>query len=104
MGKHKKHQVIGIGPPCPRCRQRTEVRAHTEITAKHLAQPFYYERWFYCNNRACRTTLIMPEEARVYRDEATRARFERYSSVPSRFEDVLLEVLDEGSGKAPWEE
>jgi hypothetical protein len=54
------------GPPCRRCKQATEVREHGAITEKHLAQPFYYTRWFRCTNRKCKTTLIMPEEFKVW--------------------------------------
>jgi len=54
------------GPPCPRCQHPTEVREHKAITAKELARPFYYSRWYNCANRNCRTTLIMPEEFKVF--------------------------------------
>ena len=69
------------GPPCPRCKHATEVREHGAITAKHLAQPFYYARWYRCTNGQCKTTLIMPEEFKVW-------NYKRGS-------DVALDVLDE---------
>jgi hypothetical protein len=32
------HKVVGMnGDPCPRCGEPTQIREHTEITAKHLA-------------------------------------------------------------------
>lgn len=63
----KRYNVINtLGEPCPRCGGPTEVREHTEITEKHLAQPFYYSRWFFCTNRQCRTQLIMPSKFIVW--------------------------------------
>jgi hypothetical protein len=67
------------GPPCPRCKQTTEVREHGAITAKQLAQPFYYARWHRCRNPECKTTLIMPEQFKVW----------NYKS-----KDIALDVLD----------
>jgi hypothetical protein len=33
------HKVVGMnGDPCPRCGEPTQIREHTEITAKDLAQ------------------------------------------------------------------
>jgi hypothetical protein len=77
------------GPPCLRCGCLTEVRQHKAITAKHLAQPFYYAYWHYCINRRCKTTLIMPEEARVYRGSQVVVE------EPAPHRDIALEVLDE---------
>jgi hypothetical protein len=66
------------GDPCPRCGQPTQVREHKAITEKHLAQPFYYTRWFNCTNDDCQTTLIMPEHYKVWRDvSADSTRDER---------------------------
>ncbi|GEM_PF-4860871 len=59
-------RLIVKGPPCPRCGQPTEVREHKAVTAKELARPFYYSRWYNCANRSCRATLIMPEEFKVF--------------------------------------
>jgi len=59
--------VIGVsGPPCPRCKLPTEVRAHRAITDKELQRPFYCSRWFICRNKRCKTTVIAPEEFRVW--------------------------------------
>jgi hypothetical protein len=46
------------GPPCRRCRQPLEVLEHRAITAKLLAQPYYFRRWYNCANRNCLTTTI----------------------------------------------
>ena len=77
------------GPPCPRCHQPTEIREHKAITAKQLAQPFYYSRWFKCLNGSCHTTLIMPEEFKVYRDSGVGI------VEPAPYRDIALDVLDE---------
>jgi hypothetical protein len=60
-------RLFSGGPPCPRCNQQTEVREHVAVTAKELAKPFYYSRWYKCLNSRCRTNLIMPNEFRVFR-------------------------------------
>lgn len=66
------------GPPCPRCKRQTDIRQHKAITDKHLSQPFYYTEWYACMNRKCRTSVIMPEDKKVYTtqeevvDERTR--------------------------------
>ena len=67
MSKRKiRHVVVGEnGDPCPRCGKPTEIRTHPAITGKHLAQPFYYSRWFYCLNPDCRTKQIMPDRYMV---------------------------------------
>ena len=59
-------KIIGIdGPPC-RCGCPTEIRERKRITGKELARPFYYTRWYNCRNRDCTTTLIMPDEFKVW--------------------------------------
>ena len=68
--KAKKYKVIpGDGDLCPRCGQPTEIREHTEVTAKHFNQPFYYSRWFNCVNSRCRTTLVMPSRFIVWKEK-----------------------------------
>src|SRR5262249_8777817 len=76
--KSKQHVIVpGAGDPCPRCGLPTQIREHDALTAKHLErQPFYYSRWFYCGRSECKAKQIMPDRFRVYRDEATRLRFE----------------------------
>lgn len=65
--RQPRYKVVGTaGEPCSRCGEPTQVREHTEITEKHLAQPFYYSRWFFCTNRQCRTQLIMPSKFIVW--------------------------------------
>ena len=53
------------GIPCPRCGEPTEIREHVAITSKHLRQPYYSSRWFYCRNPKCRVTLHTIEEFKV---------------------------------------
>ena len=45
------------------------MREHIEITDRQLNAPLYYSRWFYCSYADCRTTTIMPDEYRVYREQ-----------------------------------
>jgi hypothetical protein len=61
--------VPGRGDPCPRCCQPTEIREHPEITEKHLRQPYYYSRWFFCKNPRCKVTTYMHDRYRVYSDQ-----------------------------------
>lgn len=66
-----KFKIIGFdGIPCPRCRQRTQIREHVAITEKHLRQPFYFSRWFYCVNKHCKVSLHMAEEFKVWNNNA----------------------------------
>jgi hypothetical protein len=61
-----RHVVLdGRGDPCPRCGRPTEIREHACITDRERRRPFYYRRWFYCTNRRCRTTTIVPDRYRV---------------------------------------
>jgi hypothetical protein len=58
--------VAGEGPPCPRCARPTQIREHDRIKAKHLRQPYYFTRWFYCTNARCKVTLHMEERFKVW--------------------------------------
>ena len=58
--------VSESGPPCHRCKQATEVREHEVLGEQQRRAKFYYERWYRCTNRQCTTTLIMPEEFKVW--------------------------------------
>ena len=58
--------VVGLGPPCPRCKNLMQVREHAVITEKQLKKPYYYSRWHCCSTTNCRTKLVMPEKFRVY--------------------------------------
>lgn len=88
MTRHK-------GPPCPRCGYATEVRRHSEITAQRLRQPFFYSHWYICHNTRCRTTNIMPEEAKVWNNP------EAVPGVLRAGDDVVLDVLRETAD--PWD-
>ena len=100
MGKRKRSRVVPgeRGDPCPRCGRATEVREHVEVTPKHRRQPWYYSRWFYCTNPKCKTTMIMPDRYRVFRQGSARA--ERSAAD----EDIVMSVLAEQDGKPPWED
>ena len=100
MSKRKKYVVVGHnGKACHRCGRSTEIREHPEVTEKHLAQPYYYSRWFNCVNPKCRTTLIMDDQYRIPPVEA-----------PVRYQppDIVIEVLNALSasraGKLPWDD
>lgn len=87
--KKGKYKVVpGLGNPCPRCHRYTEIREHTEITEKHLTQPFYYSRWFRCNNARCQVTQYMPEEFKVFKEKR------EILQEPEPFDDIALSILD----------
>ena len=67
----------------------TEVRGHKRVTEGMLRQPFYYSKWFYCTNRQCKTTLIMPPECRVFREDG-----KVIEGMPEWKGDVVMETLD----------
>jgi hypothetical protein len=94
----KKYRIIPDqhGDPCPRCGRSTEVREHTQITDKHLRQPYYYSRWFYCRNPRCRTTMVMRDRYRVFPDEP------QPQPVSTTLADVALDRAR--SGKLPWDD
>jgi hypothetical protein len=58
--------VPSLGDPCPRCCQPTQIREHEAVLERHLRQPFYYRRWFYCLNPKCKVTTYMPERHKVW--------------------------------------
>lgn len=79
--------VNEFGEPCHTCNRPTQTREHLEITNKQLQQPFYYSRWYNCTNPECKTTLIMPDEFRVYNNnEASRAYFTAHQEWKERQE------------------
>ena len=100
MGKRKRSRVVPgeRGDRCPRCGRATEVREHVEVTPEHRRQPWYYSRWFYCTNPKCKTSMIMPDRYRVFRQDSARA--ERSAAD----EDIVMSVLAEQDGKPPWED
>jgi hypothetical protein len=104
MGKGNSNTVVvgRNGDRCPRCGQRTEIREHRNVTAKELAKPFYYARWFICVNRRCKTTMIMREEHKVWNGGGM-------VETPSVYRDMAIEVLDDMKTAGcltwpPWEE
>lgn len=106
-GKKMKHCVVGNnGIPCPRCGRPTEIREHTEVTARHLAQPFYYSRWFNCNASDCKTTLFMREEFRVFADPEQAQQAERFKAIKQQMTPVepIRRGRDPLPGEAPpWD-
>jgi hypothetical protein len=83
--------VPGAGPPCPRCGRATDVRSHRRVGARELRRPFYYAQWYYCMNRKCRATTIMPEEFKVFRDVPDMSG--RQEGVLRMGDDVVMDVL-----------
>ena len=68
------HVVVpGAGVPCPRCGRPTQIREHARITEKHLAQPYYFTRWFRCLHGDCVTKSVMVEKFKVWRGDGDRA-------------------------------
>jgi hypothetical protein len=66
--RQQNYRVVGQhGVLCPRCRQPTEIREHILLTKRHLRQPYYFSRWFYCRNPSCPVTLHMSEAFKVRR-------------------------------------
>jgi len=73
--KKQRYMVMGAdGVPCPRCALPTEIRQHAEITAKHLRQPYFFSRWFYCRNPDCPVTIHMQEEFKVWNGKNAAAQ------------------------------
>jgi hypothetical protein len=57
-------KIVGDdGDACPRCGQPTQIREHKSIRPKELRRPFYYSRWFYCDNPKCKTNTVVPESS-----------------------------------------
>ena len=85
--KRNNFNVLGNdGDCCPRCGELTQIREHIAISPKHLRQPFYYSRWFYCFNQNCITTMIMPEKFKVYREEVDRDQQKRLELVKDQLD------------------
>lgn len=96
--KHRKTTpTLGRGDPCPRCAYPMLVREHAQITDEQLNKPYYYARWFWCDNPACKTTTVMPERFKVF---PTQPEPEAAEEV---YDDIALTVLEQ-TGKPPWEE
>jgi hypothetical protein len=80
-GKKNKHYVVvrGWGDPCPKCCQPTQIREHDAITEKHRRQPFYFTRWFYCVNPACKTSMVMVERYKVWNAHVKEKEVREYA-------------------------
>ena len=83
------------GIDCPRCGLPTRTKEHERITAKELRKPFYYRRWFVCDNRHCRTTTIMLEEHKVFQSTTKSA------PTPTQVSPPLATPLPIWEGRIP---
>ena len=95
MGKSGRRNLViiaGKGDLCPRCKQPTQIREHIKTTEVELRKPFYYSRWFYCQNTSCKTTLIMPD------------RFKVLPKAPEASVEKAEEVATQTNLTPPWEE
>jgi len=92
MGKNS--HVTGYGPKCFRCGCKTLRFEHKRISEKMLKQPYYYTFWYCCINNNCKTTLIMPEQAKVKPDR----------SVQPELDLPFSEFLEIDPSKPPWDE
>lgn len=62
-----KYRVTGeVGKNCIKCGKPTEVREHTHISEKQLRQPYYFSKWYNCNNPTCKTSIFMDEKFKVW--------------------------------------
>lgn len=94
MAKRKSYLVeAGKGIACPRCGRATQIRAHKEITGKHLRQPFYYTRWFYCLHADCVVSLHMAEEFKVWNDNDAARKLRGMDAAAARRLDGVREQL-----------
>jgi hypothetical protein len=101
--KGKRTRIVGRdGDPCPRCQQPTEIREHTTITEKELSRPFYYRRWFNCTNPRCRTTLVMPERFKVYREAEPEPKTETQEWLERWWDGLTPD--ERGGERLPWED
>ena len=99
--KQSNRKIVGNdGPPCGRCKQPTQIRDLIAVTPKIQRRPFYYRR-YYCTDRSCKTTLIMPKEFRVFRNEKLREVFEQRERQTETNSDVALDFLDGTQGPLP---
>jgi hypothetical protein len=80
-------RLLEEGPPCPRCGGATAIFEHVRITKKQLQQPYYYRCWYKCEYRGCKTTLIMPEDQKVWNS--------RPDAVLNPGDDIVMDILSE---------
>jgi hypothetical protein len=71
--------VSNHGPGCPSCGRPTQIRVHDRIRPKHLRQPYFYERWFRCTYKDCKTTLYMQEKYKIWNDNARARQLQRFT-------------------------
>jgi hypothetical protein len=77
--RRQSNRVVlpGAGPACPRCGRPMQIREHRDITAELLRKPYYFSRWYRCMHRDCKTTLVTPDEFKVYNQPENRNTAER---------------------------
>jgi hypothetical protein len=101
----RRHLVVpGRGYPCPRCGKPTQIREHRAITDRELRRPFYYERWFHCQNPHCRTTVIVPDRYRVFNIQPEVQR--RMAQIAEQLAlapcNDWMTTADSSSAELPW--
>lgn len=64
MASKNRRAIPKFGRPCPRCGQKMAAYEPVTITQKMLKSS-YFLRWFICENGACPTSVVTPEEYRV---------------------------------------
>lgn len=109
MGRKKADSVLvdGDGPPCQRCLEKTQIRKHTSIKPRHLNQPFYYSEWYVCTNDECKTTLIMPEDKKVFRQQEDQDRSYASRLIEAQLDYAMTGKIDDEFADTadlpPWE-
>jgi hypothetical protein len=58
-----------------------EVRQHACIREKQRRQPYFYSRWYRCNNTSCRTREVMPPEFIVWNDNERGQQLRRLKAI-----------------------
>ena len=113
MGRKSKSRSFVVegkdGPPCPRCSMPTQIRKHEAVTERHLRQPFYYSEWHVCTNPECKTTLIMPDDKKVFRNVEDGDRSYASRLIEAQLEYAMTgkmddEFIDVADLRAPWED
>lgn len=67
-----------------------QVREHDWIRERHLKQPYYYTRWYYCTYPDCKTNQVMDEQFKVEKPVVldNRTWDEIEASNPSKDDDI----------------
>jgi hypothetical protein len=89
--KYSQNRICepGKGIRC-HCGWISERRTHREITAKLLAQPFYYKQWYQCTNPDCPTKMFVEEKDKVInKGKTTRGmlKYQEREILAARFQD-----------------